>query len=479
MKRTMAPTNKVSQTIWLPALLLLVWAMAACAPLSAVAVNPPLTTEGEVLLFLQPMGEKAAPLKFTLTGVSVRREDGVLIPLVPSTQELTGAERIHSQSSLARARVPAGMYQGLSLIVSQAEIMTEEGPVALQIEQEEIFLPMDMAIPAKKALALFLDFHADKSLESHVLFKPVFSVKTSSQLPLARLGYISMPLANNLLIFHDNSMLLTGVIATGMLPRGMAIDRRRGRLYTALGGDAIEVIDIFQQSTIGTIALWPGDDPQEIALSADGDSLVSANYGSNTVSIMDPMALMERRRVAVGVGPTAVTFSPAGNVAYSMDSLANTLSVIDTRKMALAATIHLEESPLKGALNRTGSELYVITENSPNLLVLDLAGSSAVQKIFIGMGARSILADTRSSLVYVGRRDGEIIVVDPTIHTYIDSIPIGGATESMAISDEGNFLFALVPQQHTLKKVNLVSKEVMGTIKLEGEGSGISLVGAR
>ena len=312
-----------------------------------------------------------------------------------------------------------------------------------------------------------------------MLFRPVFSVTTSSQLPLSRLGYISMPLANTLFIFHDSDMLFTGVIATGMQPRGLAINRQRDWLYSALGESAIAVIDMFRQTSIGTIRLRPGDDPQEIALNPLGTSLVSANYGSNTVSIVDPVAQVERGRVVVSDGPAAVAFSPAGNVAYSMNTLSNTISVIDTENMKLLTTIRLEESPLKGALNRTGSNLYVITANSPNLLDIDLTAGGVVQKIFIGMGARSILVDTRSVFVYVGRRNGEISVVDSTIQAAIDTIQVGGSVESMVISDEENFLFALVPRQNALKKVNLTSKEVRAKIDLPEQGYAVALAGAR
>lgn len=465
---------------WLPALLML-WAAASCirTPLSGVPVNPPLTNEGEVFLFLQPMGEKASPLTFTVDEAAVRRADGSNSHLSLSFHKLVGADRVHTQALLAQARVPAGTYHGLSLKIGRAEIMTEDGPASLQTDQDPLWLPVEIEIPPKKAVALFLTFHAEKSLASHVLFRPVFSVTTSSQLPLARLGYISMPADNNLFIFHDNSMFFTGVIATGMLPKGMAIDKNRDRLYTALGDGAIAVIDMLRQEVIGTIQLRPGDEPGEIALSSDGTTLVSANYGSNTVSIVDPVAMLESNRVVVGDGPSAVVFSPSSKVAYSMNSLANSISVVDTEKMVLSAAITLEESPLRGAINRTGSELYVISANSPNLLVLDLPGGTRIQKIFIGMGARSILADIISGLIYVGKSDGEIAVVDPTIGAYIETIQLKGSVESMAISDEGNLLFALVPHNHTLNKVNLVSKEVMGRIVLEGEGYGISLVGAR
>jgi YVTN family beta-propeller protein len=478
MRRTRVTADARRQKLWL-ALLFLLWPIVACTPQSPVAMNPPLTTEGEIFLFLQPMGEKAAALTFTLGEVAVRRPDGVSIPLSLSFKELVGAARVHSQSLLAKARVPAGMYDGLSLTVERAEIMTEDGPVALQIGQEPVWLPVEMKIAPKMAVSFFLTFHAGRSLESHVLFRPVFSVTASSQLPLARLGYLSMPLANTLFVFHDSGMLITGVIATGMLPRGMAIDRKRDRLYTALGESAIAVIDMLRHASLGVIRLRPGDDPQEIALSPDGTSLVSANYGSNTVSIVDAVAQVERSRVVVGDGPSAVAFSPAGNVAYSMDSLANTISVIDTENLTLSATIRLEESPLKGALNRTGSELYVITANSPNLLVIDLSGGGVVQKIFIGMGAHSILVDSRSGFVYVGKRDGEISVVDPTIRAALDTIQLGGPVESMAISDEENFLFALVPRENALNKVNLTSKEVRAKIDLPEQGYAVSLAGAR
>lgn len=466
------------QTVWL-ALFFLLCLVVSCVPSAGVAVNRPLTSEGEIFLFLQPMGEKAAPLKFTLEEATIRQEGGPAIPFTLSFSDFVGADRIHSQSILARARVPAGLYQELTFTVAGAEIMTEDGPVALQIDPEPVRLPVEMDILPKKAVAYFLTFHADKSLVAHVLFRPVFSGAGSPQLPLARLGYVSLPSSNNLFVFHDNSMLYTGVIATGIMPRGLVIDRNRDRLYAALGDDTIAVADLFRQEVIGTVRLRPGDDPREIALSSDGTSLVSANYGSNTVSVVDPVARVELSRVGVGAGPTAVVIAPGGNAAYSMDSLANTISVVDTKKRVLSSTIHLEESPYKAALSRTGSELYVITENSPNLLLIDLAAGTAVQKVFVGTGARSILVDTLSNLVYVGRRDGEIAVIDPTIRSYIDSIQVGGLVEDMVISDEGNFLFALLPRQNTVKKVNLTSKEVMAGIELAGEGYGIALVGAR
>lgn len=472
------PRAKVRLPGWL-ALLFLCGPLLGCAPLTGVVVNPPLAEEGEVFLFMQPMGEKALPLKFTISAISMRRADGVVVPLSGTVQTLLGADLVHKQSLLAKIRVPAGTYQGISLDVSRAELLGEEGPVALQVEPGPAWLPMEMAIPAKKAMALFLTFHADTSLESHVLFRPVFSVETTSQLPLARLGYLSMPNDNDLLIFHDNSMLLTGVIATGLQPRGMDMDRGRGRLYVALGGGAIAAFDLFQQAAIGTIWLRPGDDPQEVALSPDGTCLVSANYGSNTVSVLDPLTLVERGRVAVGAGPDAVVFSPAGHVAYSLDALANTVSVVDTDRMSLGATINLQESPRKGAVSRDGSELYVITENSPNLLLFDRKGSAGVQRIYVGMGACSLAVDTRSGFVYVGRKDGTIVVVDPTIGAYIDSLQPGGIPDSLALTEEGDFLFVLLSRQHALGKVNLVSKEVLGRLDLAGAGYGISLVGAR
>lgn len=481
MLRKVLSAAKAVIKICLPTLILLL-PTAACvhSPLSATVRNPPLSNEGEVFIFLQPMGEKAAPLTFAINSISIGQQtDGAVSELAMTFHKLIGADRVHTQVLLARARVPAGTYHGLSITIGSAEVMTEDGPMDLQINQAPLWLTQEIEIAPKRAVALFLTFHADKSLASHVLFRPTFSVTASSQLPLQRLGYISMPNDNNILIFHDISMLLTGVIATGLQPTGMAIDKDRNRLYTALGDDSIQAIDMFQEDPINKIRLRPGDDPREIALSPDGSTLVSANYGSNTVSILDPLAMVESNRVRVGDGPSGVVFSPGGKIAYSMNSLGNSISVIDTERQTLSATISLAESPIRGAVNEDGTKLYVITSNSPNLLVVDPTGATEVQKIYIGLDARSIIFDTINSLIYVGRRDGVIVEVDPSIGAYIDTIQLDGSVESMAISDEENVLFTLEPHKHTLDKVNLVSKEVQGRINLPGEAYGISLVGAR
>jgi DNA-binding beta-propeller fold protein YncE len=163
-----------------------------------------------------------------------------------------------------------------------------------------------------------------------------------------------------------------------------------------------------------------------------------------------------------------------------MNSLSNNVSVIDLeRPESPAGTIPLDESPYKGAMDRRGNSLYVIVFNSPNLVVIDAASQAVSDKIYAGIGSLSVLADPRSELLYVGKSDGEVAIIDPRVLMYIDTMQLSGGGSSMVIDDEENVLFVLTPEEKALHKVNLVGKRTMASLLLEDTGYAVAIMGAR
>ena len=75
---------------------------------------------------------------------------------------------------------------------------------------------------------------------------------------------------------------------------------------------------------------------------------------------------------------------------------------------------------MRGAISRDGDRLYVITRNSPNLLVIDPVSLTLIERILVGTGAASIKVDVKTDLIYVGKDNGEIAVIDPSSLMSID-----------------------------------------------------------
>jgi YVTN family beta-propeller protein len=450
---------------------ILFFLMSSCLP-QVSQYKVPLKDAGKVIVYLQPMPQETHKVRFTIGSVSAVRDDGSIFPLSISLNEIKGSELVQIQKFLAQESLPQGSYTGISITISKAFLLGEEGESALFVSEEPINVDFPFNITREKALTLFLTFNVSGAIKDGFSFTPVFSLTTSGRELTNLLGYVSNSGSNIISVFNKKSMQVVGAILTGLEPMGVVLDQQRGRAYVSVSGDdVIEVIDVFRGEIVARITLNFGDKPRELVLTPDGKTLVSVNYGSNTVSIIDTNALFELSRIRVGDKPTSAVIDPLGLKACVMNSRSNTISVIDLSQKRLSATIAVEGTPIRGAFNRNGNSLYVISRDFPNLTVIDTSQLSITNKIFIGPGAVSIKVDTRTDLILVGKKlGGEISVIDPSSMMFIDTIDVGGTAEFMAIDDEENTLFVVLPELRIVRKVNLTSKKHLAEFEV-GEGA--------
>jgi DNA-binding beta-propeller fold protein YncE len=263
-------------------------------------------------------------------------------------------------------------------------------------------------------------------------------------------------------------MRIVDTIATSSGPRGAVLDQTRGWVYVAAAGDdTVQAIDVNTGEIIQRAKLNLGDEPIEVGLSPDGEILVTANRGSNTASIIDARSLVELERVRLPSEPSWLVMDTLKPRAYVLQPLSDAISVIDLARQQVVATRTIEETPVKGAISRDGGSLYLITGNSPNLLVLDPDTLTITARIFIGTGATSIKADPKTGLVYVGNKFGSIAVVDPSLLLPIDRFKLKGNVAFLNIDNDENTLFAVLPDSHSIQKMNLISQGTSGAIEVE------------
>ncbi len=98
--------------------------------------------------------------------------------------------------------------------------------------------------------------------------------------------------------------------------------------------------------------------PLQLAVSADGKWLYTANRTANSVSKIDVAARKVVAEFPVGAGPTGIAVSPDGNTVYTANRLADTLSVIDVAGGKTAKSIPLANQPCDVAVARDGA-IYV------------------------------------------------------------------------------------------------------------------------
>ena len=452
----------------------------ACAPQS-ILHKEPLKEKGEIIIYLQPMTHDANNLSFTIDTLSIISDDGHEVHLPMSINNIEGSAHEGVQKLLASGTVPQGMYTAVRLKVSKAIIKGKTGEAALLVAEEPVTIKHLFQMTRKKASVLFLNLDASKFISEDFMFTPSFTLDAPGKELQNLLGYITGTDSNIISIFNKKTMLNVGAIATGRAPKGIVLDQSRGRAYAAISGDdVIAVINVSTGEINGKITLNAGDDPQYLSLTPDGRVLVSVNYGSNTVSIIDTNGFFEDERIYVGEDPISSVIDPLGLRAYIMDSMSSSISVIDLSAKVLSATIAVEGTPFRGAFSRNGDRLYVINKDTPNLTVINPSSLAVTGKIFIATGASSIKVDTRTDLILVGNQtSGEIIIVDSSSSIFIDTIKTGGAVAFMTIDNEENTLFAVMPDRKILQKINLTSKKIIAEINLPEGAHAVVVMGER
>jgi len=455
---------------------------AGClAPGTGPQSRAPLAQEGEMALFLQPMPQEAAGLRFTIDQIVVLHGDGGRTPVTPDSTDIDGSALKNIQIQLASLILPPGLYDGLAVHIRKAAKATEEGYMALLAPQESIVAEQAFEIRPGKVCALFLTFGLQDTDRQGVRFTPQFTLRPAAQGIVNLTGYIADSAGNTVRVFDKKGMQIVDVIATGRTPEDIVIDPLRNRAYVAISGDnRVEAIDLLKRDVTESLRLSPNDRPTALALTPDGRTLVAVNNRSNSISIIDAPALIETSRINVGERPGAVVISPSGLKAFILNSQSGSMSVIDLAQKTLAVTIGVEGEPVRAAVNSDGSRLFVVSNNSPNLSVIDLTSLTVTHKVFIGAPASCITTDDQTDLIYAGLAGPpEIVVIDPFALTPIDTVFPGGQPAFMVIESQERHLFVTLPGQRKLLKIELISKKTNAQLAVSQGAKAVAFLNER
>jgi YVTN family beta-propeller protein len=423
-------------------------------------LRPPLTGEGELYIYFQPMPQESDKLRFTVSEVKALKADGTEIPLNLAFTEIKGAE-LKTQKLFAYGRLSPGEYSGFLMKVDKASIKTKEGEASLLVPEQPVKLYSHFTITKKEAILLNAKFDYGKSVNASFSFTPGFSFLLPENTLESLLGYVSNYGSDNLTIFNKLSRQVVGVLATGRGPLGLAIDQIGERLYVAASGDdEIEAVDVRAGRIVNRARLNNGDSPQELALTPDKRTILATDNGSNTVSVIDTSSMLERSRIQVGQRPVSIIMDSAGRRAYVFNSRSNSISVIDVANSAVAATISTDSSPVRGQFSPAGDKLYVIEAASPYLTVIDLASLSVTNRIFVGLGLDGIKVDRNTGFIYISKNDeSRVFIMDPVLLMPLDYIETAGNVSYMAIDDENNNLFLLLPDEKAVQAARITGRQ--------------------
>jgi YVTN family beta-propeller protein len=146
------------------------------------------------------------------------------------------------------------------------------------------------------------------------------------------------------------------------------------------------------------------------------------NGDSGTVTVLDVINIRIDREIRVGQNPVAVIANPTRDEVYVVNSGTasgqGSISVIDTQKNAVAATIALHRKPVSIDLNAAGTLAYVANAGSNSISVIDLKARQEIAQIGTGeepLAAR--ITPDGKTLVVANGRGNSVSVIDAAMGT--------------------------------------------------------------
>ncbi|NHI04027.1 hypothetical protein DYY67_1402 [Candidatus Nitrosotalea sp. TS] len=189
-----------------------------------------------------------------------------------------------------------------------------------------------------------------------------------------------------------------------------------------------------------------------------------------------------KTQVAVGNGPTGITYDSAKGELFVTNYYSRTVSVISDVTNSVVATIPVKNAPRGIAYDSAKGELFVTNDGGGNISVISDVTNSVVATIPVGSNTTAITYDQSLGEIFVGD-DGQdkISVINDASNSVNTTIPLSGGTWAMAYDSFKEEIFA-VSQDSGVKSVSIVSPDtgsIRSTISLTDYPSSIAYDPAR
>ena len=117
-------------------------------------------------------------------------------------------------------------------------------------------------------------------------------------------------------------------------------------------------------------------------------------------------------------------------------------------------------SPFNLVVSNDGSRLYVVAQDSDELLVVDIEENEVLHKISVGVHPHSVILNENGNLAYVSNQwSDNISVVDLALSEVVDTLKTGNGPSGLSLSANGKFLYVVNTFGSDLSVIDLASKK--------------------
>ncbi len=184
-----------------------------------------------------------------------------------------------------------------------------------------------------------------------------------------------------------------------------------------------------------------------------------ANAGDNTVSIIDSTKGAVVATVKVGNQPHYIAMTPNGAYAYVTNSASMDVSVIDTAANTVIATVQLSGQPVGIAITPDGSRAYITLPNNNLVALLSVMLNGVLAYIPVNGRPYQVAITPDGKYAYVSCWDLDAVsIIDTAIDTVVNTVPIavvGGHASGVAITPGGAHAYVGTPGWANIAQIEI------------------------
>jgi DNA-binding beta-propeller fold protein YncE len=265
----------------------------------------------------------------------------------------------------------------------------------------------------------------------------------------------------------------TWIAVVSLLCSGTA--RSQTLLIADKDADALLVFDTASGRVVRTVSV--GGNPHEVVATADGRLAFTANARSNTVSVVDLLEGKEIKRLAspLFAYPHGMAIHPDGKTLYLTSEQKRLLLLIDIARLEVTGQVSTEkDGSHMVVLSPRGEWAYVSDRGSAAVTVIDTRKLAVAKHLPAGDGVEGIALSSDGRWLLVGnRRANDIQLFDAPGHRSLARIPVAEDPVRVAISPDGTR--ALVPHRRSseVHLVDLRRREILARVRTGKEPGGV------
>lgn len=260
---------------------------------------------------------------------------------------------------------------------------------------------------------------------------------------------------------------LSSTISLGTYPQGIAFSPSGAFAYAAnYGGNTISVINTATNTVVDTVPV--GIEPEYVAFNPSGTLAYVTNQGSGTVSVLSTATNSVIFTLTAGTYLNGVAFNPSGTLAYVTNyDGAGAVNVIDTSTNSIIATIPVGSSPDGIALNPSGTLAYVTNNSGNTITVINTATNTVVNTILVGTRPLGVAFNPSGTLAYVtNQASGTVSVINTVENLTLTTINVGLNPISIALNPSGTLAYVSDYSASNVVVIDTATNTIIQTIPL-------------